>query len=216
MPAGILTRFIVNTHDLIDHNFYWKGGLVLTYEGAKALVVKTRSRVIEIWIKPDDRRALLSIVRRELDRINRSFSNLTVNQMVRCICDECKGNAEPHFFTYEQLLKFRAKKKQTMECSESGQDVLIELLLGGIETVIQTQAAQVTHVHGDSFTIHGGATFNKIEVQQTITNIKQVIKKSTAIEPVAKKKFLEHVDNIFKEFSKEGAKAGAKLGYDAL
>ena len=53
-------------------------------------------------------------------------------------------------------------------------------------------------------------------MQQTITNIKQVIEKSPAIESKSKKKFLEHVDNIFKEFSKEGAKAGAKLGYDAL
>ena len=138
--------------------------------------------------------------------------------MVRCICHECADNTEPHFFTYQKLLKFRAKNLPTMQCSKSGDHVSIELLLGGIETAKQSdnKAAQIINVKGSMYQFQDKVEFNKIEVQQTITNIKQVIEKSTAIAPVAKKKFLEHVDNIFKEFSKEGAKAAAKLGYDAL
>ena len=40
MPAGILTRFIVKAHDLIEENYYWKDGVVLTYQGT------TRAEII--------------------------------------------------------------------------------------------------------------------------------------------------------------------------
>ena len=219
MPAGVMTRFIVGMHDLIERELYWQNGLVVAYDGAKALVMKTENRVIEVWIRGGDKRALLSIVRHEFDRIHRLFSNLKVSQNVECICGECAGSAKPHYFTYEELLKFRAKNKLTKECSESGDAVPIEQLLGGIEYAKQTedQLARITHHHyGDNYAIQGDVTFNKIDVQQTITQVKQAIEKTAAIDGKAKQKFLEHVDNIFKEFTTEGAKAGAQAGYDAL
>jgi len=96
--------------------------------------------------------------------------------------------------------------------------VSIDLLLGGIEAAKQSENKyyEIGNIYGDVYLTRGNTTFNKFEVQQTITNVRQIINKSQMIEAPAKKKFLEHVDNIFKEFSKEGAKASAKLCYEAL
>lgn len=218
MPAGILARFIVNTHEMIEQDLYWKRGLVLAGEGARALVMRTESRTIEIRIKGGDQRYLSAIIKHHFDRINNTFNNLSVDQMVKCVCDECETSSESHFFIYEKLAKFREKKKKTMECPESGEAVSIDLLLGDTESenMIDNPDFYITNVYGDSYTFQAHTEFNKIEVHNTITNVRKVIDKSTEIDSKTKKKFLEHVDNIFKEFTKDGAKAGAKLGYDAL
>ena len=55
MPAGVMTRFIVITHDLIKSDLYWKDGVVLEWENTEALIIKTDSRVIEMWINGDDK-----------------------------------------------------------------------------------------------------------------------------------------------------------------
>lgn len=101
---------------------------------------------------------------------------------------------------------------------ESGQDVSIEKLLGGIESdeETETQAIQVTEIYGDVYTIHGDAEFNRNSTRNTLINVKEVIDRSTEIDGKTKTKFLEHIDNIFKEFTKDGARTGAKLGYAAL
>lgn len=134
MPAGIITRFIVRAHDLIEEDLYWKDGVVLTWEGARAQVIKTDNRVIEVRIEGNDKKTLLGIVRREMDAIHKPFNNLKVNEMVPCMCDECQDEEEdaPYFYRYKTLQKARKKGKHKVECQKSFDPVSIEDLLGGI------------------------------------------------------------------------------------
>ncbi|MCH8956431.1 hypothetical protein IIA28_14100, partial [candidate division KSB1 bacterium] len=134
MPAGVMTRFIVTTHDLIDGDLYWKDGLVLQREKTRALVIKTDPRRIEVWIDGDDKKTLLGMIRRHMDYINKPFSNLEVEEMVPCVCIECEKNEDPYFFPYKNLIKAREKGTAQIQCQENFEDVSIERLISGIES----------------------------------------------------------------------------------
>lgn len=132
MPAGVMTRFIVRTHDMLKGNLYWKDGVVLTRENTNALIVKTDNRVIEVWIDGKDKKTLLSMIRRDMDYIDSSFSNLEVHEMVPCLCSECDGHSEPYFYRYQTLLKAREKGRSSIECQQNFEQVPIKQLLGEI------------------------------------------------------------------------------------
>lgn len=133
MPAGVMTRFIVNTHDLIKGELYWKDGVVLTWENSEALIVKTDNRIIEVWIDGDDKKTLLGILRRHMDYIHSPFSNLEVSEMVPCICSKCDGNPDPYFYPYQNLIEARKQDANEIQCQISFTLISIEKLLGGIE-----------------------------------------------------------------------------------
>lgn len=131
MPAGIMTRFIVRTHDLINAELYWKDGVTLERENTEALIIKSDSRVIELWIRGADKTGLLGIIRREIDHMHSSFSNLQVREMVPCICSTCAGLLEPHFYSYDTLLEAQ-KKVSEIQCQISFRPVPIAQLLTGV------------------------------------------------------------------------------------
>jgi internalin A len=71
MPSGILTRFIVITHHLIERGLYWRKGTILTREGNRGLIISDPfQKKIKIWISGPSRKDLLSISPRE----NRLYS----------------------------------------------------------------------------------------------------------------------------------------------
>jgi internalin A len=75
MPAGIITRFIVRTHDLIENNIYWKNGVVLKRENSRALIIsETINRKIAIWCIGDDKKSMLEISRKEIDIIHETLN----------------------------------------------------------------------------------------------------------------------------------------------
>jgi len=133
MPAGIMTRFIVKIHDLIKDDCYWKEGVVVSLDGAKAQIVKS-GRVVDVALSGTNKKALLSTVRRHMKEINDSFTNLKVDEKVPCICTECVENAEPYFHKYQDLLKALGKGRKESQCKNSFEMLSIEALLGGIET----------------------------------------------------------------------------------
>ncbi len=132
MPAGVMTRFIVITHDLIQENQYWKDGMVLSWENTQALVIKTHPRRIEVWITGPERKMLLGTIRRHFEYINKPFHNLEVRELLPCVCRECAAKEEGHFFTYDEISRAREKGKSRIECKRSFEDVPIETLLGEI------------------------------------------------------------------------------------
>ncbi|MDP2362658.1 MAG: COR domain-containing protein, partial [Ignavibacteria bacterium] len=147
MPAGVMTRFIVNSHDLIKENFYWKDGVILVRENTEALIIKTDIRNIDIWIRGEQKKSILEIIRRQIDSINSTFSNLNVNQMVPCICQECVKSNEPFFHPYRTLLKAQNKGRKETECKMSFDTVSIEKLLGGIEEKqIQVPTTKIKYI----------------------------------------------------------------------
>jgi len=131
MPAGIITRFIVRMVDIHKGELYWKNGVVLEREETEAVVISERlSRKIRVWIRGEDKKGLLAIIRHDIDYIHETLNRPDVKEMLPCICGECKGSTEPHFFSFSDLMKLRRKGVRHMQCTKSGQDVSIEGLLG--------------------------------------------------------------------------------------
>ena len=132
MPAGIITRFIVITHDLVKADFYWKDGVILTWENNEALVIKTDNRIIEVWINGHDKKTLLGIIRRHINYIHSPFSNLKVNEMIPCNCSKCLKNPNPHFYSYQNLIVAQKKDVKEIQCQKGFKLVPIDKLFGEI------------------------------------------------------------------------------------
>ncbi|MCY6493974.1 COR domain-containing protein [Leptolyngbya sp. GGD] len=76
LPEGLLPRFIVRTHVLSTSHLRWRTGVILEFEGNRALVKADRScRSVTININGaiNGRNRLLGIIRSDLDRIHSSF-----------------------------------------------------------------------------------------------------------------------------------------------
>lgn len=134
MPSGILTRFIVRKHEIIYKNTYWKNGVILEYNGSFALIINNQlKRKISIWIRGINKAELLTIIRHDIYSIHKTFNNISVKEMVPCICEECKNNTEQtFFFDYKIMHKARQKGKKYLMCQNSFEDVPIDELFGGI------------------------------------------------------------------------------------
>lgn len=134
MPAGILTRLIVKLHDLIKDNLYWKDGVVLKWEDTEALIFKTTSRRIEVFINGNEKITVLGIIRRHMKNINAPFENLRFDEMVKCSCLNCSQDDRPHFFPYTNLIKARDKRIASIQCQKYFNDVSVRFLLEGLNS----------------------------------------------------------------------------------
>lgn len=141
MPAGVMTRFIVEANQYLAEGMYgkrlcWKKGAYMSYKKAYASVVMTDSiseKKIEIKVNKkqsaNDAKELLNIIRQKLREINSTFKKLTVKEYVPCNCSEdCE-----YYFPYETLCIALEKGQNTIQCYNSFKDVDILNLLEGIE-----------------------------------------------------------------------------------
>ena len=84
LPEGLLPRFIVRTHLLSAPNLRWRTGVILAFEGNRALVRgdrQQRSVTINIQGPTNSRRRLLAIIRSDFDRIHSSFKFIPTEQV---------------------------------------------------------------------------------------------------------------------------------------
>ena len=128
MPAGIIERFIARTHEIHDGERYWNQGVVLKFEGARALVEsKELNRKIVVKVKGENRRGLLGIIRKDIDGIHKSLNYPAVKELVGCICADCLKREPEARERYEikALRKRVSKKRRTVECRVSYEDVEI-------------------------------------------------------------------------------------------
>lgn len=132
MPSGLITRFISRQHELIERDLFWKNGVLLVWEQTRALVVmEPFHRKIRIALCGDDKKALLSVIRRDFMAIHRTLNNPEVVQMIPCSCSECQ-ETEPFLFNYDRLKKYLAKGETTITCDKSITRVSINALLTGV------------------------------------------------------------------------------------
>lgn len=85
LPEGLLPRFIVRTHALSEGLPRWRTGVILTFEGNRALVkadVQDKKVFIHVFGTAAGRRRLLAIIRSEFERIHRDIRNLQPQEMV--------------------------------------------------------------------------------------------------------------------------------------
>jgi internalin A len=86
LPEGVLPRFITRTHHLSEGMPRWRSGVILKFEGCRALVradAVDKKVVISInGNNAESRRRLLAVVRTEFERIHEEIKNLKPLEMV--------------------------------------------------------------------------------------------------------------------------------------
>jgi hypothetical protein len=208
MPAGIITRFIVRTHDIRKEDIYWKNGVILEREKTEALVVSERlHRQISIWIMGDNCKELLAIIRREIDYIHKTLNYPDVREMIPCICSECEQSNNPYFHNYFDLIKAKEKEKSQIECKKSFDNVSIETLLGDYERMEDKERIE-RHPREDSIHIEVNP---HIEVSPTMEQ-KQVIEQKQSIDLPALAQELQALRKKMRSQSDDSLEADVAAG----
>ena len=133
MPAGLLGRFIVESHAFIRGTSYWKYGVVIEYEGTYALIEELDlDKKISIAVKGRNKKGLLNTIRMFFAEVHKDIKALVPIEMIPCNCNECNHSENPYFYEYTKLNKFLNKGKNTIQCGESTEDVMIQTLIDDI------------------------------------------------------------------------------------
>jgi hypothetical protein len=136
---GILTRFIVEMHNLIEScpapapatsQLVWKNGVILTDSRARAEVIEfDDKRAIRIRVVGFQKKALLDCIRHEFHKIHASYERLQYQELIPCNCAICKNTQTPYTYTLQSLLKRLENRKFTVECDESYESVNVRRLI---------------------------------------------------------------------------------------
>ena len=137
MPKGILTRFIVELHKLIenvsepDKALVWKTGVVLVSPNrARAEIIEDyRERQIRIRLSGSHQRDFLAVLNHEFQTIHDSYERLEYDTLIPCNCTTCKSSPQPFAFPFDRLQRCITQQRNTIECHESGEDVNVRRLL---------------------------------------------------------------------------------------
>lgn len=158
MPKGIIGRLMVRLNEQITRRnkelLVWNKGMSLDIDGCTALVEEAEDttasglKTITISVRSGDaenRKIALRDVRKAIDNIHaKSFSSLTVNEQIPCICDCCQTTTDKHFYTYSILLEAQ-KKGSEIQCQKSFESLAVHNLLGATLPTddIQNTIAQI-------------------------------------------------------------------------
>lgn len=134
MPPGIITRLIVRLHSYIKDGIVWKEGVVLQWNGSKAIVTLDKiKKEINIVTGGKYDRAFLSIIRNNINVIHNSFHSLKYEAQVPCNCVDCKDSIVRHYFSIDILKKALAKNTQNLVCYNSFDKISVKGLLDDLE-----------------------------------------------------------------------------------
>jgi internalin A len=132
LPEGILPRFIVRTHALSEGQPRWRTGVVVRFDGCRALVkadVQDRKVSISVAGPAQDRRRLLAVVRAHFEEIHHGIPRLQPQAMVPLpgFPDEA--------VTYEELLGFERDGERELKRFVKGKVVTLPVseLLDGVD-----------------------------------------------------------------------------------
>lgn len=136
MPKGIFWQFAVTMYRYIpNHDWVWRNGMVICRDNTWAEVKEDLNlRRISLRFYGPSIAEFRAVIVDELDSISQAYHRLHYDKMIPCQCSECKGNNQPHFFTFSDLKKRQEqRKKTTIECVKSTDDVPLSTLLDGFE-----------------------------------------------------------------------------------
>jgi internalin A len=134
MPKGILTRFIVETHQLIENQDHvWKNGVVLADKWARAEIIENYSKSqINVCVTGSNKKPLLEKIRHEFWKIHESYERLQYEELIPCNCSKCKGDPKPERYSYDLLLQYIGDRKYQIECRKSYQQADVRRLISDI------------------------------------------------------------------------------------
>jgi internalin A len=167
MPKGMLTRFIVEMHKLIDGDLVWKEGVILKDEHARAEVVEAYYKnEIRIRIAGKLKKPLLENIRHEFRKIHDSYNKpedppenhrFRYQEFIPCNCLVCKGSQTPFSYSLDRLQARLKSDRRQIECDISYEMIdvrsLIDDVLRGGSSTPSTEANMkifVSYSHDDS------------------------------------------------------------------
>ena len=134
MPKNILSRFIVVANDLIESQQYvWRTGVILQNNGARAEIIEHYDKQeIVIRVSGKNKRALLDLVQRDIDKTHNSYRRLQYDKFVPCNCEQCKDNPNPHFFKHDTLLAYIKDDQPQIQCPKSFNYIEVRRLIDDV------------------------------------------------------------------------------------
>jgi small GTP-binding protein len=133
MPKGILTRLIVKMNSDIFEGTYWRYGVILQYDGTKALVrEKYFENKITIELTGQNKREYLFMIRKIVKEIHKDYNRIIVSEMIPCNCSHCKTVNNPQFYPFELLQKYELKGIPEIRCNDSLETVKVASLTNDI------------------------------------------------------------------------------------
>ncbi len=164
MPKGLFSRFLVRKHYCIynynDSDIKWKTGVILEKYNTWAEIIENYDqKEIIIKIQGFDKKALLSIIIDEFDRLNTNY-DIKVDKMVPCICATCSKlkSDEKFMFSYNRLMNYVDNKNRTILCEKSFKDVYISDLLDEVLVPVKNEKV-FEKVFEKEFTINKKASY---------------------------------------------------------
>jgi internalin A len=144
MPKGIVTRFIIAMHYLIEQKspsiptsqLVWRNGVILTDNNARAEVIESyNNKEIRIRVVGLQPIVLLAQIRHEFKKIHDSYNDrLKYQELVPCNCSKCDSNPTPYDYPLAELEDFLKSKDERIQCRKSREMVNVQGLIDGITT----------------------------------------------------------------------------------
>jgi internalin A len=183
MPKGMLTRFSVEMHRLIDNDLIWKDGVILADNNARAEVIETYyKKEIRIRISGKFKKNLLEKIRHEFDNIHDSYNKpeeppenhrLRYQEFIPCNCLKCYGSQSPHSYALKSLEERIKNDREEIECDISYKMVnvrnLIDDSIGYIQLERSTRLDRYTEKESSATTIIINAGNSTVENQSPKT-----------------------------------------------
>jgi internalin A len=129
LPNSVISRFIVRMHRHIDRRTYWRTGVVLRRQRARALVRADIAEArVQVMVVGDvnHRRDLLTVIRSELESIHESIPGLTPEEHV-------KIPGTRSIVSYQHLLDLEQMGEETFVPVGLTERVSVGRLLSGVE-----------------------------------------------------------------------------------
>ncbi|MGV0028856.1 leucine-rich repeat domain-containing protein [Phormidesmis priestleyi] len=136
MPKGILTRFIVELHHLIENQTQvWRNGVILNQSGARAEVTehyRDRKGEIKIRVSGSNKTELLTLIHRKFQKAHDSYERLKYQTFIPCNCQVCRESRSPRDYPLEVLQKFLSDRQYEIQCFRSYASVNVRRLIDDI------------------------------------------------------------------------------------
>ena len=130
LPSSVISRFIVRAHQQIARSTYWRTGVVLKYNGNKALIradLEDKKVFISVIGTERTRREFLAIIRSHFDAIHKTIAKIVADEKVPL------PNHPEIVVDYRHLRQLEEMGEETFIPEGLRERISVRQLLDGIE-----------------------------------------------------------------------------------
>ncbi|MEH2202520.1 MAG: leucine-rich repeat domain-containing protein, partial [Nostoc sp.] len=146
LPESIISRFIVNTHEKIHNQIYWRSGVMLQYQENNEIYniaqIKADPEDKKIFItisgRKETRRLFLGILRDVFQKIHKSLPNLEITEWV-----PVPNHPKHPPLDYQELLGLESMGESTITIGKLKLKLDLRQLLDGYEDIRTRQRQQI-------------------------------------------------------------------------